>query len=177
MQGWLDASGSRSGSSACVGVVRRLLFPCFFCSLTTALGFGSLLASDMPAVQQFGAFAALGVAISFAVGMTLVPVGLTFLAPPRRSRAARRNTASCAPRARLGRAAARPNIPWRVLAVSARSPRVGVVGVPPMRNNTDLVRFLKPDAPLYRDTMFIDAHLTGANTLEFVVMRAGTARR
>jgi predicted RND superfamily exporter protein len=40
-----------------------------------------------------------------------------------------------------------------------------------MHNNTDLVRFLKADAPLHRDTLFIDERLSGSNALEFVVER------
>ena len=40
-----------------------------------------------------------------------------------------------------------------------------------IRNNTDLVRFLKPGAPLYRDTLFIDRNLAGVYALEFMVSR------
>ena len=62
IQGWLDAPAAADDRVARIlGVVRRLLFPCFFCSLTTALGFASLVTSSMPAVRQFGVFAALGV--------------------------------------------------------------------------------------------------------------------
>ena len=83
IQGWLDAEGTTEGRVARIlGAMRKLLFPCFFCSLTTALGFASLATSSMPAVQQFGVFAALGVALAFCIGMTLVPIGLSFLSPP-----------------------------------------------------------------------------------------------
>ena len=149
--------------------MRRLFFPCLFCSLTTALGFGSLLASELPAVQRFGAFAALGVAIAFGIGMTLVPVGLSFLAPP--------GAPLQTPQHRILRAgldwAARVSIdhPWRVLATFGAITAASLVGLPQVRNNTDLVRFLKSDQPLQRDTLFIDTQLTGANTLDFVVAR------
>jgi predicted RND superfamily exporter protein len=45
-------------------------------------------------------------------------------------------------------------------------------GMALLQNNTDLVRFLKPHTELFRDTMFIDRHLTGANALELVLRRA-----
>ncbi len=167
---WLDAPEPTGDRVARLrGVLRELAFPCFFCTLTTAVGFGSLLTSDMPAVQQFGAFAALGVSIAFAVGMTLVPVGLTFVAPPEtplvapQHRAIRRVLAWAAELA-----VARP---WGVLVGFGALTAVTVAGLPLLQNNTDLVRFLKSDAPLHIDTLFIDAHLTGANTLEFIVAR------
>ena len=58
-----------------------------------------------------------------------------------------------------------------MLAVFGALTALSLAGLPLVRNNTDLVRFLKSDAPLHRDTIFIDAHLTGSNTLEFVVAR------
>jgi predicted RND superfamily exporter protein len=154
-------------------VVRRLRFPCFFATLTTALGFISLVTSDLPAVQQFGVFAALGVVISFAVGMTLVPVGLSFVEPPA--------TPLAGPQHRWlrrlldGAAALATAHPWRILLGLAALTVVSAAGVVRLRNNTDLVRFLRADAPLFRDTMFIDAHLTGPTMLEFVVRRADGA--
>ena len=52
IQGWLDAEGGHeSRVGRILGAQRRLLFPCFFCSLTTAIGFASLATSSMPAVR------------------------------------------------------------------------------------------------------------------------------
>ena len=169
IQGWLEAPAGADRVARIRAVVRRLLFPCFFCALTTAIGFGSLVTSPMPAVQQFGLFAAFGVLLSFAVGMTLVPIGLSFLTPPAAPRALPHHAWFEA----LLRWTARQAVdrPWRVLALFGLLTAVSAAGLPFVRNNTDLVRFLKTDAPLHRDTMFIDAHLTGANALDFVVTR------
>ena len=161
IQGWLEAPPGADHVTRIGTVVRRVRFPCFFCAVTTAIGFGSLITSPMPAVQQFGVFAAFGVLLSFAVGITLVPVGLSFLTPP-----ASPGTVPHHPwfagvlRWTAARAVERP---WRVLAVFGGLTALAVAGLPLVRNNTDLVRFLKSDAPLFRDTLFIDAHLTGAN--------------
>jgi predicted RND superfamily exporter protein len=169
IQGWIEAPPGDDGVARICAVVRRVRFPCFFCAVTTALGFGSLMTSPMPAVQQFGLFAAIGVLLSFAVGITLVPVGLSFLTPPPSPQAVPHHPWF----ARVLRWSAEQAMrrPWRVLAVFAALTALALGGLPFVRNNTDLVRFLKSDAPLFRDTMFIDAHLTGANTLDFVVTR------
>ena len=170
IQGWLEATdGTTERIARIEGVVRELIFPCFFCTLTTALGFGSLATSDMPAVKQFGVFAAIGVVIAFVIGMTLVPVGLSFLDPPF---APPGTTQHRLIRQGLGWAS-RVSIdhPFRVLAVFFAITALSFTGLPRVRNNTDLVRFLRSDTPLHRDTMFIDEHLSGATTLEFVVAR------
>ena len=170
IQGWLDApAGSEHRVARVLGVVRWLAFPCFFCSLTTALGFASLATSGMPAVRQFGVFAAFGVAVSFAVGMTLVPVGLSFLTPP--AAALRSPQHRLIRRALAAAAEVSSQHPWRVIAVFGAITLLSLAGLPLVRNNTDLVRFLESDAPLYRDTLFVDAQLSGSITLEFMAER------
>jgi predicted RND superfamily exporter protein len=167
IQGWLAAADEAGNRLARIQrVVRRLRFPCFFCALTTAAGFASLLASSMPAVRQFGGFAALGALLSFGVGMTLVPVGLSFLTPPRAAPRHRWLDRLLAASARLATAH-----PAKVLAVFGALTLVALAALPRVRNNTDLVRFLHADAPLHRDTLHVDAHLTGPNAIEFVVAR------
>ena len=175
IQGWLDAEGASGDRVARIlGVMRRLLFPCFFCSLTTALGFASLATTSMPAVRQFGVFAALGVVLAFGIGMTLVPVGLSFLTPPASARRSRQHRLILRLLAASDLAATQH--PRRVLAIFSVLSVLSLAGLPLVHNNTDLVRFLKQDAPLHRDTLFIDENLTGSNTLEFVVARSdGTA--
>lgn len=170
IQGWLDASaGSIDRVERILGVARPLIFPCFFCSLTTAIGFASLATSSMPAVQQFGVFAAFGVLVSFCVGMTLVPVGLSFLEPP--ATGLRSPQHRSIHRLLAGSARTASQHPWGVIAVFSAITAMSLACLPFVHNNTDLVRFLKSAAPLHRDTLFIDANLTGSNTLEFVAER------
>jgi predicted RND superfamily exporter protein len=173
IQGWLDAPRSADRIARLRAIVRRLVFPCFFCTLTTTLGFGSLVMSDMPAVRYFGLFAALGVVVAFAAGMTLVPIGLSCLDPPASPLATPQHRGM----QRVLGWASRVSVerPWRVLTIFFAITAVAMAGLPLVRNNTDLVRFLRSDAPLYRDTLYIDSHLTGTNTLEFVVTRSDGA--
>ena len=115
IQGWLDAPRSADRIARLRAIVRRLVFPCFFCTLTTTLGFGSLVMSDMPAVRYFGLFAALGVVVAFAAGMTLVPIGLSFLDPPASPLATPQHRGM----QRVLGWASRVSVerPWRVLAI------------------------------------------------------------
>lgn len=150
--------------------LRSLSLPAFFCALTTVQGFASLAANDMPAVRQFGIFAALGAGLSFLFGTTLIPIALSYV---RRPPAAREVTPHPWMMGML-RAASRISTrrPVVVLVAFALVTGAAALGLPSLRSNTDLVRFLKRDAQLHRDTLFIDDHLGGAFALEFVLARA-----
>lgn len=173
IQQWSQAIHLHDRAERLSHVCRDLFFPCFFCSLTTALGFASLMMADMPAVRQFGIFASVGVVVSFAIGMTLVPAGLMYLEPPAQPydttehRLLRRGldwSASVSARH-----------PIRILAIFTAITVITALGIPMIRNNTDLVRFMKHSAPLFQDTLFIDKHLTGTSTIEFVLTRTDGA--
>jgi predicted RND superfamily exporter protein len=167
--GWLHLDGADECRIALlVEKVDQLLVPCLFTALTTALGLISLTISSVPAVRQFGLFAAVGVMISFLVSLTLVPAALSYLPRPGR-------------RHREGLGLLR----WTLQAVASltvRHPRaimcvalllvgVAIAGLPKLQNNTALVGFLHADAPLAVDTRYIDEHLAGVNALEFMVAR------
>ena len=55
---------------------RRAGRPCLFTALTTAVGFGSLAVSQIPAIRQLGFFAAFGIMTSFLLSMVMVPMGI-----------------------------------------------------------------------------------------------------
>jgi len=171
VDGWLHIpEGEGDRARAIVRETRRLFAPSLYTALTTAFGLLSLAVSDVPAVRRFGVFGAFGVFVSFAVSVTLVPVALSFFPPPRRVGTSQ----GTGPPGRFLRAAARLSTDrYRaVLAVALLVSLAGGAGVARVRNNTDLVRFLKPGSVLYRDTLFIDRNLAGVYALEFMVSRA-----
>jgi predicted RND superfamily exporter protein len=55
---------------------RRLFLPCFFTSLTTAVGFGSLLSSELSVIRRFGLWCAAGTMIEFAFIFLALPAVL-----------------------------------------------------------------------------------------------------
>jgi len=150
-------------------LLRNLLAPCFLTTLTTALGLLSLTVSEIPAIRQFGLFAALGVSISFFLNLTLLPLAFIYL-PFRRHGASGRIRAFAPLLNRVG--ALSVTRPVTILVVAGLLSLVAGVGVARLRNDTDLLRFIRSQSPLIRDTLFIDEHLTGANSLELVLRRA-----
>jgi predicted RND superfamily exporter protein len=149
-------------------VVWSLLGPCCLAGITTAIGLASLGVSDIPAVRQFGLFAAAGILVSLLLNFTIMPIGLSFLRPrPKRHVGSGDRTG----RLLSSFAAISLRRPLLVLGLTAMVAITGVAGMRQVRNNTDLVRFLSTDSELYRDTIYIDDHLTGSNSLELMLER------
>jgi len=64
-------------------VVEHLYKPMLFTSVTTSVGFASLLLTPIPPVQVFGAFVALGVLVAFVLTITFIPAYVVRMKPKR----------------------------------------------------------------------------------------------
>jgi hypothetical protein len=149
-------------------ILRDFVAPCFMTSLTTAIGLGSLAVSDIPAVRLFGIFGAFGIMLSFALNFTLLPAVLSYLDPPpprpRRAGAALDGALDSVARLAVRRPA--------IIFLAALPPTIAAAALlPAIRNNTDLIRFLRPSEPLVRDTRFIDRAIGGANAIDLMIER------
>jgi predicted RND superfamily exporter protein len=161
------AAAEPDRTARALAAVRAVAAPAALCTVTTAQGFLSLGVSDLPAVQQFGVFAAVGTIVAFAVGLTAMPALLTWLRPPQPSRGGHDFTL----RLLDGTSRLATTRPGLIVTLFALVTAVAALGIPRIRANTDLVGFLTEDAPLRRDTAFIDAHLTGTLPFDFMITR------
>ena len=55
---------------------RHMVRACLLTSLTSAVGFASLLVATLPIIRNFGAYAAIGIGICFVLSMCIVPLAL-----------------------------------------------------------------------------------------------------
>jgi len=171
---WREARDEGGGDCkrARAGRVERAVLavavPATLCAVTTAQGFLSLAVSAVPAVRQFGFFAAFGVGVAFLIGMTALPIALTYLPKPPASAEGEHGLTLRMLDASSRLATTRP---VAVVVVFVLITAVAVAGIPLVRSNTDLVGFLKRDAPLRVDTEYIDAALGGVLPVDFVVRR------
>ena len=62
-----------------IEVMRRQALPVFLTSITTTVGFYSLVASDLKPVQMLGTMAAIGTLLAWALSMTVVPALLSIV--------------------------------------------------------------------------------------------------
>lgn len=79
----LSHSDPDQAQAAIARAVRIGWLPCVLSSITTAIGMGSLAASGIVAVREFGIFAAIGVLMSTGCLLLLLPFGMG-LRPPRK---------------------------------------------------------------------------------------------
>jgi predicted RND superfamily exporter protein len=145
----------RDGKDAVVEAFTHLSTPCLYTSLTTAVGFLSLVGTRIGIVMEFGAFTAVAILLAFGFGMTLLPVLLS-LCPERR----------LDDRGLSFRWLER-TVEWAV-ALAMRPSRhviaafslVGVAGLAAgltLRTNTLLLDDLRPHSGLIRDLRWVEA--------------------
>lgn len=149
-----------------------LFRPCFFTSLTTALGFGSFLLMDVRPIQVVGLYTAIGVSIAFVVSFTFLPAALLLFPPP----VGRAVGEAFLARARfalsgwldaLARACAR----WRGLVLASTLPLAAfsVWGIARIDVQTYGVEFFREDEPIRQAYEMIESRMGGITTFEFVV--------
>ena len=148
-------------NAAIADAIRVNAWPVFLTSLTTAIGFLSLNASDSPPFRVLGNLVASGVLCAFIFSLTFLPALLSIL--PLRARASR--TGKPAFFDRLGGfVVARRKI---LLACSALVAVVLVTGISRIELTDNWTRYLSERYQFRQDTDFVIRNLTGMETLEY----------
>jgi hypothetical protein len=173
-----DAVGCEDAALAAERSLAHLLLPVLVSGITTMIGYGSLVLTDVPAVFEYGAFSVLGIAAVTLLSLTFVPAALALLPVPRQAGAS-------------GAARTRPRITDRIESaidvllarISALSQRhawgaivlwtllcvVSAVLIPRVSIDTDYLSFFDEDAPVRRDFENVNRLLAGAVPLYVVV--------
>ena len=146
---------------------------CLYTSLTTFVGFASLVFIPTPLLRQLGLVLGAGVGIALLLALTLVPIILSVLPGVRAGMVGEAHRS-----ARLvdGLLAA-------CMAASARFPRsvvfafaglgvVSAVGLSQLEVESSFARRLSPDNPVRRSQDFIQRRFSGANFLDVYVSAA-----
>jgi predicted RND superfamily exporter protein len=137
--------------------VAMLSKACFLTSTTTAVGFASLMTATIATIASFGFYTALAVMFTFAVNMTLLPIGLaTFKARPREPSRASRLMRFLEGTAAFSVRYARP-----IFVVGVVLSLAGVVYVVSgLQVNSHLLEEVPPENRVYRATKAVEQRLT-----------------
>ena len=160
-------AGAR-GPAAVEHAVQHVGAACLLTSVTNALGFFSLPVIQVPAIQEFGLFAGLGILLAFVATMTCAPLLLLHMGHVSTIRwqhlkAGRLETALVG----LTQWVARHR---RAVFLGMGAVLLLMVpGIASIEEGTDILRALKADAPLRVSSEFIDRHLTGVHALEGII--------
>jgi predicted RND superfamily exporter protein len=168
----LDAPDSPAATLRCL---EHITTPVLISGLTTAIGFGSLLVTDVPAVFELGAFSVLGVGLVTLLSLTAVPAALAKLPlplpaskPSLLQRSSRRVQAAFAAvlsgfnhsSVRHSRAA---------IAAFCLASLAAAAAVPRVRIDTDYLSFFDARSPVRRDFEAVNRLLAGAVPIYVVI--------
>ena len=136
-------------------------WPVFLTTVTTAIGFLSLNASDSPAFRVLGNLVAFGVLCAFVHSMTLLPALLSVL--PLRARPIREGESAFFDRFSAFVVARRTPILWFAAPVTI----VLIIGIPRIEFTDNWPKYFDERYEFRRDTDFVIDNLTGMETLEY----------
>jgi len=153
-------AGTDDQQSALDGALAEVLPPVLLSNVTTAVGFGSLVISDMQPVVDFGQFAAVGMLLSFLFNAIVVPGMLAWLHVGE----VRQSPVSAHWTIPIGRVvvARRAWVLCATLVVSA----VSILCMTKIRVESNVLKFFPGDSEISRDYQFIANKLTGLYTIE-----------
>ncbi|MEM9070904.1 MAG: MMPL family transporter [Myxococcota bacterium] len=150
-------------------VLKRNALAVLLTSITTAVGFFSLVTSEIVPVQMLGYTAGLGTIMAYALSMTLVPALLSLI-PLRKKKNA---TEAAKKRGLWERVAGR----WvnailarrgLVLGVSAAIVGVAGIGLSRIEIESDMRMMFPKDSTIIRDLYWTEDHIGGGSDLEIV---------
>jgi len=139
--------------------------PCFFTSITTAVGFSSLVVSRIPAIRNLGIFASFGIMSAFILSIILVPVGLQLTQIKLNPSKTRRHKKSV-----MGEIGAfnLKHSRWILLA-SFLAVLIMGIGITRIHVEPSMVEYLKKNTQLRKDAEFLDEKLSGISSIEVVL--------
>ena len=145
--------------------LRAIAAPCLMTSLTTAVGFASLVAARTPAIREFGALASGAVLIAYIATTTFLPTAVLStrdILPPRRERT--RGSIALGLTAR--RAAANP---WPTLAIAGLVVIASVMASQNLRTDSALLDQFDPSDEVVETTRHVEQHLGGVRQFQILL--------
>ena len=164
-QYWHEKSTGKTREAVLLATYRRAGKPCLLTSLTTAVGFASLIVSRVPAIRHLGCFAAFGIMSAFFLSMVLVPLGMDLVSHRRPHTPRNRWLEQLL--AGIGRFnLARPC--W--VLVGSLAITVGMaIGIFFIQSEGSMVEYFKPRSDFRQAVDFFDRNLSGISSTEVIL--------
>lgn len=142
--------------------MRELFLPMAFTSLTTVVGFASLVATPIPPVQVFGAFVAFGVFVAWLLSLLFIPAYAMLMPSSTLDNFGHAHEGPAAPESHLQKIY-RFSVKYRVAVLSGLAIIMVVAGygVTKIVVNDNPVNWFKPGSPLRVADKVMNEHLAG----------------
>jgi|GEM_PF-214881 len=148
--------------------VRWLARPCFICSATTAVGFGTLMVSSIPMVRQLGFIMSVGLIIAYCLTMILTPAFFSILKSldaPEKATVIRDWFDRLL--ARLEQAIF--SYPRYFVAAGLGITVALFAGAPFIKSDPQILRMLKDSTPEVQDLQFVERNLSAVHSVELTL--------
>ncbi len=168
-----EARENSDAESAMEISLERLLTPCFFTSMTTAMGLLSLSISDLKPVREFGWLAALSVSFAFILSFTFVPAVLRYAKlPSKRFVEKQKHGLMSKTLNLLCRPSRRGSL--IVIIISAALIIPAIYGLMIIKVGSNPMTYFKKDDPVSKEMIIVDDALGGSVSMESLIFtRAG----
>lgn len=162
-----DAHPDAALKDAVLDMLRQMWRPVVMTSVTTAVGFLSLLTSDVYPIKYFGLFTAFGVLLAMALSLTLVPAATVLLGIKDRRRAKKKkgDTDGAARRLTAGILRSRRAILVSTVIILGLS----VFGASRMWINSSFLDKFESDSEIVQTDAFVNEHFGGTTTLNVIL--------
>ena len=138
---------------------------CFLTTLTTVVGFCSLMTAQMPILRTFGLYAALGIALAYVSVLCFIPLALSFTTPRAEKTSAEAPSRVDAVLKRCGRLTTRH--PWSCLAGAFVLVLLSIWQGSHVVVNNHLTGVLPHDSPTHQANVLVDESMGGVIGVRF----------
>jgi len=142
--------------------------PVVMTSVTTAIGFISLLTSDVYPIKYFGLFTAFGVMMAMVFSLVLIPAGIMVLGLPKRKA---HKVKSKEDNGKYAYAFAEGAVKFKalVIAVTAVIVVISIIGINEVWINSSFLEKFEEDSDIVLTDAFINEHFGGTNTINVIL--------
>lgn len=142
----------------------KMVWPCLYTALTTMIGFGSLVVSDIKPVIDFGWMMTLGLAVTFLTSFLLFPAILVMLGKTRQAGVERKEVPFTATLASVT-----VNHGNKVVIIALILGAVSIFGISRLKVENSFVNYFSDSTEIYQGLKLIDDKLGGTTSLDIIL--------
>ena len=167
LQLFLRKTPSATKKEASVDMIKNMWKPVVMTSITTAIGFVSLLTSQVYPIKYFGIFTAFGVLMAMVFSLTVIPAGLMIFGLPKVKAA--KKSGNLESNLAFGFAAKILKRRSASIIITAVIIVVSIVGMQKIWINSSFLDKFEKDSDIVLTDQFINSHFGGTTSLNLVL--------
>jgi len=153
-----------SQSQLVMDMSSRMVWPCLYTALTTMIGFGSLVVSEIKPVIDFGWMMVIGLMVTFLVSFTFFPSLLVLMDKPGSTASDGEQTPFTGILARLTE-----NKGQLIILVAMVLAMLSLLGISKLKVENSFINYFSKGTEIYRGLQQIDQKLGGTTPLDIII--------